>query len=107
MPLRTALAKSMNAVAARLTMKVGPERVVQAAQRLGIRSPLAKDATIALGTSEVTLLELTGAYNVLANGGRFAEPYVVRQVRSLKGEVLFARQAPPAAQVVAPAQVPP
>ena len=95
----------MNAVAARLTMQVGPKRVVQAAQRLGIRSPLAKDATISLGTSEVTLLELTGAYNVLSNGGRFAEPYVVRQVRSLKGEVLFTRQAPPATPVVAPAQV--
>jgi penicillin-binding protein 1A len=105
MPMRTALAKSVNAVAARLTMQVGPKRVVQAAQRLGIRSPLAKDATISLGTSEVTLLELTGAYNVLANNGRFAEPYVVRQVRSLRGEVLFTRQAPPATQVVAPAQV--
>ena len=105
MPMRTALAKSVNAVAARLTLQVGPARVVQAAKRLGIRSPLAKDATISLGTSEVSLLELTGAYNVLANGGRFAEPYVVRQVRSLKGDVLFARQGPPAAQVVAPAQV--
>ena len=42
---------------------------------------------------------------MLANGGRFAEPYVVRQVRSLKGDVLFARKPPPAAQVVAPAQV--
>ncbi len=105
MALRTALAKSVNSVAARLTLKVGPARVAQAAKRLGIRSPLAKDATISLGTSEVSLLELTGAYNVIANGGRFAEPYVVRQVRSLKGEVLFARQAPPAAQVVDPAQV--
>ena len=105
MPMRTALAKSVNAVAARLTLQVGPARVAQAAKRLGIRSPLAKDATISLGTSEVSLLELTGAYNVLANGGRFAEPYVVRQVRSLKGDVLFARQGPPAAQVVAPAQV--
>ena len=105
MPMRTALAKSVNSVAARLTLQVGPARVAQAAKRLGIRSPLAKDATISLGTSEVSLLELTGAYNVLANGGRFAEPYVVRQVRSLKGDVLFARQGPPAAQVVAPAQV--
>ncbi len=105
MPMRTALAKSVNSVAARLTLQVGPARVAQAAKRLGIRSPLAKDATISLGTSEVSLLELTGAYNVLANGGRFAEPYVVRQVRSLKGDVLFARQAPPASQVVAAAHV--
>jgi penicillin-binding protein 1A len=105
MALRRALAKSVNSVAARLTLKVGPARVAQTAKRLGIRSPLAKDATISLGTSEVSLLELTGAYNVIANGGRFAEPYAVRQVRSLKGEVLFARQALPAAQVINPAQV--
>ena len=80
--MRKALAQSMNAVAARLTLQVGPARVAQAAKRLGIRSQLAKDATLSLGTSEVTLLELTGAYNVFANGGRFAEPYVVRRVRS-------------------------
>ena len=105
MPMRTALAKSVNAVAARLTLTVGPARVAQAAKRLGIRSPLAKDATLSLGTSEVSLLELTAAYNVLANGGRTAEPYVVRQVRALNGEVLFTRQAPTAVQVVASAQV--
>ena len=105
MPLRTALAKSVNSVAARLTVQVGPARVAQLARRLGIRSPLAKDATLGLGTSEVSLLELTGAYNVIANGGRTAEPYLIRQVRSLKGEVLFARQAPPAAEVLTRAQI--
>ena len=103
--MRTALAMSVNGVAARLTLTVGPARVAQAAKRLGIRSPLAKDATLSLGTSEVSLLELTAAYNVLANGGRTAEPYVVRQVRALNGEVLFTRQAPTAVQVVASAQV--
>lgn len=105
MALRWALAKSVNTVAARLTLKVGPARVVAAAKRLGIRAPLAKDATIALGTSEVSLLELTGAYNVIANGGLAAEPYVVRRVRSAKGEVLFARPAGSPTQVVPPSQV--
>ena len=105
MTLRDALARSINTVAVRLNMTHGPRKTVEAAHRLGISSELRPDASLALGTSEVTLLELTGAYNVLANGGRFAEPYVVRQVRSLKGGVLFARQAPTAAQVVAPAQV--
>lgn len=105
MALRTALAKSVNTVAARLTLKVGPARVAGAARRLGIRAPLAKDATISLGTSEVSLLELTGAYNVIANGGRAAEPYVVRRVRSAKGEVLFARPAGAPVQLVAPAEV--
>lgn len=105
MSLRTALSKSVNTVAARLTLKVGPSRVAAAAKRLGIRSPLARDATISLGTSEVSLLELTGAYNVIANGGRTAEPYVVRRVRSAKGEVLFTRPAAPPVQLIAPAQV--
>lgn len=103
--LRTALARSVNTVAARLALKVGPGRVVQTAKRLGIRSPLAKDATISLGTSEVSLLELTGAYNVIANGGRAAEPYIVRRVSSANGEELFVRPAPPFAQMIAPAQV--
>jgi len=102
MPLRTALAKSVNSVAARLTAEVGPARVAKLAKRLGIRAPLAKDATLALGTSEVSLLELTGAYNVIANGGQAAEPYVIRQVRSLNGKVLFARHPPAPSQVIAP-----
>lgn len=105
MPLRTALAKSVNSVAARLALDVGAARVAQVARRVGIRAPLAKDATLALGTSEVSLLELTGAYNVIANGGRAAETYVVRQVRTLAGEVLFARAAPAPVQVVTPAHV--
>jgi penicillin-binding protein 1A len=105
MPLRTALAKSVNSVAARLTLELGPARVAQTARRLGINSPLAKDATIGLGTSEVSLLELTGAYNVIANGGHAAEPYVIRRVRSAKGEVLFTHTAKAPQQIVAPAQV--
>jgi penicillin-binding protein 1A len=105
LPLRTALAKSVNTVAARLAVKVGPTRVSQTAKRLGIKSPLARDATIALGTSEVSLLELTGAYNVIANGGQAAEPYVVRRVRSARGDDLFVRPTPPYAQLVAPEQV--
>lgn len=103
MPLRMALAKSVNSVAARLTAEVGPARVASLAKRLGIRAPLAKDATIALGTSEVSLLELTGAYNVIANGGQAAEPYVIRQVRGLNGKVLFARNVPAPRQLIAPA----
>ena len=68
--LRDALALSMNAAAARLNMTVGPRKTAAVARRLGIHSELREDASLALGTSEVTLLELTGAYGVLANGGR-------------------------------------
>ena len=72
--LRDALAQSMNAAAARLHMTVGPRKTAAVARRLGIRSALRAEASLALGTSEVTLIELTGAYGVLANGGRALEP---------------------------------
>ena len=67
--LKTALSLSINTVAAQLADEVTPEAVVQTAQRLGINSPLGANPSIALGTSEVSLLELTGAYAPFANGG--------------------------------------
>ena len=87
--LREALAQSMNAAAARLNMTVGPRKTAAVARRLGIRSELRADASLALGTSEVTLLELTGAYGVLANGGRSLEPYLITRVRTGSGRVLY------------------
>ena len=67
--LRDALALSLNTVAAQLGMEVGVREVVRVAQRLGIVSPMQANASIALGTSEVTPIELTGAYAAFANGG--------------------------------------
>jgi penicillin-binding protein 1A len=101
MTLRTALARSVNTVAVRLALKVGPTRVAAMARRLGITSPLGRDASIALGTSEVSLLELTSAYNVLANGGHAAEPYVVRRIFTRSGRVLYVRTPSPQKQLVA------
>ncbi len=103
--LRDALAHSMNAAAARLHMTVGPGKTVAVARHLGIRSALRADASLALGTSEVTLIELTGAYGVLANGGRALDPHLVRRVRTTSGRVLFERREGPAAALVAPAHV--
>jgi penicillin-binding protein 1A len=103
--LREALALSMNAAAARLNLSVGPRNTVALAHRLGIRSPLRADASLALGTSEVTLSELTCAYGVLANGGRSVDMHLVRRVRTAGGAVLFERHPEPAAVLVAPAHV--
>jgi penicillin-binding protein 1A len=103
--LREALSQSMNAAAARLNMSVGPRTTAAVARRLGIRSQLRADASLALGTSEVTLTELTGAYGAFASGGLEVEPYLVKRVRGEDGKVLYERRAPPARQVVAPAQV--
>ncbi len=89
--LRDALAHSINTVAVQLADQVTPEAVVQTAKRLGINSALAAVPSIALGTSEVTLLELTGAYAPFANGGYSVLPYVVQRIRTPQGDVLFDR----------------
>ena len=67
--LTQALALSLNTVSVRLTMELGPAEVIRTAHRLGIASPLEPNASIALGTSEVSVLELVGAYATFANGG--------------------------------------
>jgi len=72
--LRQALAKSSNVVAARLIQKLGVGRVSQAARDLGISTPLGNDASIALGTSTGSLLELTAAYAAVANGSYPVRP---------------------------------
>ncbi len=87
--LETAFAQSINTVAAKLAYAVGPENVAITAERLGIMSPLGHDASIALGTSEVTPLELTSAFVPFANGGRSVQPYVVRRITTKDGKVLY------------------
>lgn len=89
--LKTALSLSINTVAAQLAYEVGPQAVVDTAKRMGINSPLAPNPSIALGTSEVTLLEMTGAYAPFANGGFAVMPFVIQRIRTAEGEVLFDR----------------
>lgn len=98
--LDTALTKSLNTIAAQLVMEVGPGNVVKTAQRLGIKSKLTPNASIALGTSEVTLMELTGAYAPFANGGQSVSPYVIKRVTDLDGNVLYERKSPQTNKVV-------
>jgi penicillin-binding protein 1A len=99
--LTQALANSLNTVAVRLTLEVGPANVVKTARRLGIASPLEANPSIALGTSEVTPLELVGAYVPFANGGIAALPHVIERVRGEKNKVLYARKVSGAGRVVA------
>ncbi len=100
--LTQALAHSVNTVAVRLQQEIGSEKVANVARRLGIRSPLRADASLALGTSEVGLLELCGAYGTLASGGLAVEPYIVRRIRTPEGEVLYERTEPRPRMLVAP-----
>ncbi|ODR99875.1 hypothetical protein AUC68_01725 [Methyloceanibacter methanicus] len=105
MSLRYALTHSINTVAVKLTANLGPGRVAQTAHRLGISSKLHAQPSLALGTSEVTLLELTGAYAPFANGGARVLPHVITRIRSEDGKVLYTRQRSAVGQVVAPHHV--
>jgi penicillin-binding protein 1A len=89
--LTKALAMSLNTVSVRLTMEVTPMSVIRTAHRLGIASKLEANASIALGTSEVSMLELVGAYATFANGGYAVMPHVIERVTAAKGKVLYAR----------------
>ena len=75
-----------------LLQQVGIDDVVLQARKFGIRSPLQHDLSLALGASEVTLEELTGAYAALANKGRFIEPYQMSKILDRNGRVLEARK---------------
>jgi len=91
-PLIQAFADSSNSVAAQLTDEVGAKEVARTAHRLGIASPLAEVSSLALGTSGVTPLELTGAYAPFANGGNGVTPFGVIRVKNRFGKVLYARK---------------
>ncbi|SDG30212.1 penicillin-binding protein 1A [Limimonas halophila] len=99
--LREAFARSINSVAAKLIARVGAETVVRAAHRLGITSELQPHPSLALGTSEVSLLHLTGAYAVFANRGRDAQPYGVQRITADDGEVLYEHPDRPGSRLVA------
>ena len=98
--LTEALAKSINTVAARLAVEVGPENVAATARRLGIASPLVDNASIALGTSEVSLLEMTGAYVPFANGGVGVLPHTITRITTREGKVLYERSGGGPGQVI-------
>ena len=89
--LTQALANSLNTVSVRLTLELGPNAVTRTAYRLGIESKLEPNASIALGTSEVSVLEMVAAYATFANGGLATAPHVVQRIRSADGKVLYAR----------------
>jgi penicillin-binding protein 1A len=91
--LTKALALSLNTVSVRLMLEVTPMAVVRTAYRLGIASKLEPNASIALGTSEVSVLELVGAYASFANGGFALVPHVIGKITASNGKVLYARSA--------------
>jgi penicillin-binding protein 1A len=103
--MRQALAQSINSVAVRLMLETSAEKVAAMANRLGIVSELRPDPSMALGTSEVSLTEMTGAFTTFANGGRSVEPHAIRRVRMSSGRMLYTRAAPGDVQALDPHHV--
>ncbi|HEY6615344.1 MAG TPA: transglycosylase domain-containing protein, partial [Vicinamibacterales bacterium] len=93
-PVRQALAESRNAVAMWITAQIGIDRVLRTSRSLGIRTPLQRYPTTALGASEINLLELANAYRTMASG-IVAEPYLIRAVMRDSGEILTAPRRGP------------
>ncbi|MXZ51271.1 MAG: PBP1A family penicillin-binding protein [Rhodobacteraceae bacterium] len=91
--LTEAMAKSLNSVAVQILLAVGRDRVASIARKLGLKSQLVSGPSLALGTSEATLLEMTGIYTGILSGGWEVIPYGIEEIR-LKGEdtVLFRMQ---------------
>jgi penicillin-binding protein 1A len=86
--LQQALEESINVPTIRLLEQVGVARTIDAARRAGIQSPLPEDLTLALGSGDVTLLELTSAYGTFATQGIRMEPIMVRYVTDARGRLL-------------------
>src|SRR6201988_1345396 len=93
---------SLNTVAVRLGLEVGAKNVVRTAHRLGISSKLEANASIALGTSEVSMVELVGAYAPFANGGFGVSPHVLTKIPTVDRKVLYQRQADKLGRVIDP-----
>jgi penicillin-binding protein 1A len=100
-----ALAESINTVAVQVAMRAGISKVIAVANRLGITSQLAPDASIALGTNEVNLLELVSAYAPFANGGTGVLAYGIGEIRDSAGKVIYRRSGSGAGEVIPPDEV--
>lgn len=86
--LRQALAQSKNSITAQMIDRVKPQNVVDFARRLGIKSPLDPVYSLALGTSDVTLFEMVGAYASFVNQGIYTEPYFITRIEDKNGNVI-------------------
>jgi penicillin-binding protein 1A len=103
--LREAFARSLNSVAVQLSERSGRGNVIETAKRLGIDTPLGNDASIALGTSETTVLEMTAAYATFANKGQGVLPYGITKIQTRSGKLLYQREGSGLGAVASPVAV--
>ena len=88
-PLKGAFAKSINSIAVRLGQEVGIKSIIETAQKMGIQSPLDDTPSLALGSSDVNLLELADAYSTIANDGKHHEAVLVTRILDSKGKEVY------------------
>jgi len=88
MNIREAMARSINSVTAFMMKKLGPQVVVETAHRLGITSPLDPVPALSLGTSDVSIMEMVGAFGTFANKGEHIEPFFIDYIMDKNGNVL-------------------
>lgn len=91
MTMRDAVAQSINSIAVQVSEQVGREKVIETARLLGITSDLKPHPSLALGSFEVGMLELTAAYAAFANGGYAVQPYGVLEISDQRGNLLYRR----------------
>jgi penicillin-binding protein 1A len=91
MTLKQALTESINTIAVQVSELAGREKVISMARRLGITADMQPVPSIALGATEISLLELTNAYAHLASGGEIVYPYGILEIRTSKGKLLYER----------------
>ena len=103
--LREAFARSINTVAVQVAERAGRERVIDVAARLGLTTPLANHPSLALGALELRLIELTGAYAAVANGGRAVLPYAISEIRDGAGVRIYHRGGGGPGRALAPETV--
>ena len=96
---RTALAKSRNVITVKILKKIGVKNAVQYARNMGIESELSPDLSLALGSSGLSLMELTRAYAVFANGGMLVKPIFVKRILDRSNQIIEENQ-PEAEEVI-------
>ena len=93
MTIREALKHSINTIAAQVGAEVGPKNIADIGKRFGLKTPLRAHYSIALGSSEVTLLDMTSAYAVFPNKGLRRNNYIIESISNTAGDTLYTRQA--------------
>ncbi|MDQ3536915.1 MAG: transglycosylase domain-containing protein [Bacteroidota bacterium] len=88
MTLRRALGKSVNTITAQLTQKIGPEKVVEYASKMGIKSPIKPVPSVGFGSSDVSLYEMVGAYGTFVNEGKYTEPIFITRIEDSYGNLI-------------------